>query len=162
MISDGEIKSMVSKGELIVSNFRPEQLTPNGYDLTIGDLRVQDKENYDGAVPPKTLFWVSSKEKIWLKSGITGQIWLKSSYCRKGIIGSFGLVDSGFRGELTLALYNASSVRVDIEIGRPIAQIVFTAMSSSPLINYEKRSGNFQDQKGITTDPFHRILNRTE
>ncbi|MEM0155980.1 MAG: dCTP deaminase [Thermoplasmataceae archaeon] len=152
MISDREIKSMVSNGELIVSDFRPEQLTPNGYDLTVGDLKIQGGKGNIDVVPPKTLFWISTMEKLWIRSGITGQIWLKSSFCRKGILGSFGLVDSGFRGVLTLTLYNASDEAVVITVGKPIAQIVFTRMSTLPEMTYEMRSGNFQDQVGIVTD----------
>jgi dCTP deaminase len=152
MISDREIKSMVSNGELIVSNFRPEQLTPNGYDLTIGELRIQGEKGSDNAVPPKTLFWVSTREELWIIPGLVGQIWLKSSFCRRGILGSFGLVDSGFRGQLTLTLYNASNEAVMIDPGRPIAQIAFSHMSALPEMTYEKRSGNFQNQAGIVTD----------
>jgi len=152
MISDSEIVAMVSKGELIVSNFRKEQLTPNGYDLTIGEVKIHGETHVEGFVPAKTFFLVSTMERLDIKSGLIGQLWLKSSYCRKGIFGSFGLVDSGFRGELTLALYNASDEAVHIAVGKAIAQIAFMKMSSEPALGYNQRSGNFQDQSGITTE----------
>jgi|YelNatPaOPRAMG01_1025707.scaffolds.fasta_scaffold01143_22 dCTP deaminase len=156
MLSDAEIRSLVTKGKLIVSNYREEQLTPNGYDLTAGMIRVPGENGSDGNIPARSFFLVSTLERLDMPSGIAGQIWLKSSFCRKGIIGSFGLVDSGFRGELTLALYNAADTAITIFTGRSIAQITFIRMSSEPAQTYEQRSGNYQNQTGVTTEPARR------
>ncbi len=156
MLSDAEIRTLVTRGKLIVSNYREEQLTPNGYDLTAGRISLPGGNGTDGNIPSRSFFLVSTLERLEMPSGIAGQIWLKSSFCRKGIIGSFGLVDSGFRGELTLALYNATDAPVMIATGKGIAQITFIRMSSEPAQTYEQRSGNYQDQTGITTEPVKR------
>lgn len=156
MLSDAEIRSLVTRGKLIVSNYREGQLTPNGYDLTAGRISLPGDNATDGTIPARSFFLVSTLERLDMPSGIAGQIWLKSSFCRKGIMGSFGLVDSGFRGELTLALYNATDAPVMVAAGKAIAQITFIRMSSEPVQTYEQHSGNYQDQTGITTEPVKR------
>jgi deoxycytidine triphosphate deaminase len=42
---------------------------------------------------------------------------------------------------------------VEIPIGARFAQIVFIRMQSASEKGYEERSGNYQDQRGITLEP---------
>ena len=69
---------------------------------------------------------------------------------QKGIICSFGKIDSGFRGSLTLLGLNSSKHEVEIVIGNTFAQIVFEKLSTPVDELYAERSGNYQNQKGIT------------
>ena len=77
-------------------------------------------------------------------------MWLRTSWARKGIICSFGKIDSGFKGNLTLLGLNAGKDNVIIEIGNTFAQIVFETLSTTANELYAERSGNYQNQKGIT------------
>ncbi len=148
---------MLERGDLVLEGFKRDSLTPNGYDLSIGELLIPSsgQKFTDGSpkVPPLTWFLVGTEEVVELPTGLTGQLWIRTSWARKGIIGSFGKVDAGFRGNLTLSAFNASSSAVEIPIGSRFAQIVFVRMESMPEKGYGERSGNYQDQRGITLGP---------
>lgn len=81
---------------------------------------------------------------------ITSQLWIRSSYARKGIMASFGKVDAGFHGTLTFGCFNASDTDVEIPIGDRFCQIVFENLASVPKALYQERSGTYQNQRGVT------------
>jgi len=154
VLSDGDIIHAVKVGEVKLEPFHENRLTPNGYDLGIAEILIPgqaSKVTQDTAkIPPMTRFIVSTEEVVGLGPLLTAQLWLRTSWIRKGIIASFGKVDSGFRGTLTLPALNSSSEPIELEIGKTFAQIVFERLESKPLKLYAERSGNYQDQKGIT------------
>lgn len=152
ILSDRGIMDLVSQGLLIQNGFRESNLTPNGYDLTADSFRVGGSQD---SVPhaiagPGEVFWASTREVLNMPDNIGGQLWIRSSYARKGILGSFGFVDAGFRGNLTLAFFNASSESVEVEAGKTIVQIVFMLLEGRADSLYAERSGNYQGQRGIT------------
>ncbi|RLF73672.1 MAG: hypothetical protein DRN42_05330 [Thermoplasmata archaeon] len=68
-------------------------------------------------------------------------------------MGSFGRIDAGFHGTLTLALANMSPKEQAVTIGDRIVQVVFETLSTLPEKVYAERSGNYQGQLGITREP---------
>lgn len=153
VLSDGGILKAMESGELGIENFIEKNLTPNGYDLTIAEIKVgQDGTTQtagDVAVAPGKWFAVSTKEYIKCGPQITTQLWIRTSWARKGIISSFGKVDAGFEGTLTLSAYNSSDREVVIPIGQRFAQIVFERLDSPSEKVYAQRSGNYQGQRGV-------------
>ncbi|MCL4329390.1 MAG: dCTP deaminase [Candidatus Thermoplasmatota archaeon] len=157
VLSDREILDKCRKGWLISEGFMEDNVTPNGYDLTIELIRHGDSEAKTPMdIPPMGNFLVGSREFMNLPSNVCAQIFIKSSMARKGIFGSFGFIDAGFRGNLTLAFCNMSKESVRIEPGKKIAQVIFLTMDFPAVQTYGKRSGNFQDSRGIQTDPVRR------
>lgn len=156
MLSDSDIVEMMKGGDIVLQGFKPGNLTPNGYDLTIGEILVPslDKKVNRGEmlVPPMTWFLIGTEEIVELNKGITGQLWIRTSWARKGVIGSFGKIDAGFRGNLTLSAFNASQSQLKIAVGDRFAQIVFMKMLSLSDKGYDERSGSYQDQRGITIE----------
>ncbi len=154
ILSDGDISHAVKVGELKLEPFHENRLTPNGYDLGIAEIIIPGQESKvtQGTIkiPPMTRFVVSTEEVVGLGPLLTAQLWLRTTWIRKGIIASFGKVDSGFRGTLTLPALNSSSEPIELETGKTFAQIVFERLESKPLKLYAERSGNYQDQRGIT------------
>ncbi len=80
---------------------------------------------------------------------ITSQLWIRSSYARKGVMASFGKVDAGFHGNLTISCFNSNDEPLEIPIGDRFCQIVFENLSSVPSELYDKKSGTYQNQRGI-------------
>ena len=153
ILSDKSIINLVKKNEIIINPFKKKNLTPNGYDLTVDEIEIPEKQktsNKKLIIPPGERFAVSTKEVISCGENYCAQLWLRTSWARKGIICSFGKIDSGFKGNLTLLGLNASKDEVKIEIGNTFAQIVFEKLSTSANELYSERSGNYQNQKGIT------------
>ena len=153
ILSDKSIIELIKNNEITIEPFEKKNLTPNGYDLTVEEIEIPEKQKTTTkklAIPPGERFAVSTKEIISCGENHCAQLWLRTSWARKGIICSFGKIDSGFKGNLTLLGLNASKENINIEIGNTFAQIVFEKLSTSANELYEERSGNYQNQKGIT------------
>jgi len=153
ILSDGDIEKSLEKSELGIEPFNPKNLTPNGYDLSIDEIYIKktDQHHKEGMVtiPALTWFAISTKEFVKMGPQITSQLWIRSSYARKGIMASFGKVDAGFHGTLTISCFNSNDEEIEIPIGDRFCQIVFENLSTVPTELYDKKSGNYQNQRGI-------------
>ena len=153
VFSDVDIARLREKGEIRIEPFLEENLTPNGYDLTIAEVAVPSRDlkvrEGKAVVPAHTRFAVSTEEVIELGPGVAAELWLRTTWARRGVLASFGMIDSGFRGALTLLAYNASDEELPVPIGETFAQIVFLALSSASEKGYGTRSGHYQDQRGV-------------
>ncbi len=144
-------------GYIGIGDFVKNGLTSNGYDLRIAEISVRgDSEiRMEGtvAIPPRTMFYVSTVERVRMPRDICAQLWLRTTWIRRGVIGAFGKIDAGFEGTLTLGAYNATDNPVEIPIGERFCQIVFETLNSETIKDYAQRSGNYQGQTGVTLDP---------
>ena len=153
ILSDEAILSALDMGELEIEPFNRDNLTPNGCDLTIKEIEIPNhSKTSDGEIiiPSGKRFAVSTEERIACGSNICAQLWIRTSWARKGITCSFGKIDSGFDGTLTLLGFNSGEEDVLIKTGETFAQIIFEMMSGPAASLYTERSGNYQNQKGIT------------
>ncbi|MEM0158899.1 MAG: dCTP deaminase [Thermoplasmataceae archaeon] len=153
VLRDSKIIDLCNSARLISEEFSEGSVTPNGYDLRVGVVRSGASEGDDVAVPAGSHFLVSTLEYLSMPPGIMGQIWIRSSFARKGIYGSFGAVEAGYQGNLTLSFFNFSSDPVRIRKGDRIAQIVFHELDGIPDLTYGERSGNYQGLRGINIKP---------
>jgi dCTP deaminase len=154
ILSDVDIEHAMKNQELGIEPFVPKNLTPNGYDLSIEEIYIRKTEEHikqgTATIPPLTWFAISTKEFVKMGPKITSQLWIRSSYARKGVLASFGKVDAGFHGTLTFGCFNASHEPLEIPIGDRFCQIVFEFMHSIPSELYDKKSGTYQNQRGVT------------
>ena len=154
ILSDKDIENFMKNNDLDIEPFNKKNLTPNGYDLSIDEvyIRKTDRHIKEGiaTIPPLTWFAISTKEFVKMGPQITSQLWIRSSYARKGVLASFGKVDAGFQGTLTFGCFNASHEEIEIPIGDRFCQIVFENLSTSADELYDKRSGTYQNQRGVT------------
>ncbi|PIV67790.1 MAG: dCTP deaminase, partial [Euryarchaeota archaeon CG01_land_8_20_14_3_00_38_12] len=127
LLSDKEIVEAVVRKQISIEPFNRKNLTPNGYDLTVDEIMITktgEKINQGKIkIPSMTHFLVSTKEYVKL-TGVSGSLWIRTTFARKGIISSFGKVDVGFEGNLTLSAFNAGD-EIEISIGERFAQIIF-------------------------------------
>ena len=98
--------------------------------------------------------WIFAKERKTIKTGISfdmpdnmaGLIWPRSGLSvKKGIDVLAGVVDSGYRGEIMVCLYNTSDEDVEINRGDRIAQIIFQEV---PVISLLLREELETSQRG--------------
>jgi dCTP deaminase len=156
VLSDGDIRRYRAKGELRIEPFDEANLTPNGYDVTIEEVLVPSSNARTtrgvAKVPPMTRFAVSTRESVNLGRHVAGQIWLRTTWARRGVLAAFGMIDAGFSGTLTFGALNAASEVLEVPIGERFAQIVFLSLESPSSETYEKRSGTYQGQRGVTLE----------
>lgn len=155
VLHDRGIREAIEAGRVRIEGFHAENLTPNGYDLTIGEVAIlggatETVRKGIAKIPPLTRFAVSTVEVVELGTDVTAQLWLRTTWARRGVLASFGKVDAGFRGTLTLAAFNANGSGVlEVPIGERFAQIVFEDLAGSAEKKYDERSGQWQDQRGV-------------
>jgi dCTP deaminase len=137
VLSDNEILSLINERSIIIEPFLKDRLTSAGYDFSSGTA-------FD--LQPKQQKLVATAERIGLPADILGTIHLRSSLCREGLIGSFAVIDPGFRGKLTLSLFNSGESTVHIEKNEPFVQVVFHKTGKPSISPYH---GRYQDSLGL-------------
>jgi len=152
LLADADIRRYLAKGEIRIEPFDETHLTPNGYDVSIEEVVVPAPKGSarPNRIPPRTRFAVSTRESITLGRHVAGQIWLRTTWARRGVVASFGMIDAGFSGTLTFGALNASSKPLELPIGDRFAQVVFLTLDSPASETYDQRSGTYQGQKGVT------------
>ncbi|WP_209476607.1 dCTP deaminase [Thermococcus stetteri] len=147
MLPDWKIRK-----EILIEPFSEESLQPAGYDLRVGTEAYMNGEvvNVKDAggltIPPKTYALVLTLERIKLPDDVMGDMKLRSSLAREGVIGSFAWVDPGWDGNLTLALFNASNEPVRLDYGERFVQIAFIRLEGPAKNPYR---GNYQGSKHL-------------
>lgn len=156
LVPDHEIEKMMHDGSLVITNYSANGLTPNGYDLRVAEVRLEGGESITSGtaiIPPGKLFFVSTMERVELPNDLAAQLWTRTSWLRKGLLMGLGKIDAGFHGTLTFSGFNASSEPVELPLGSRMVQMVLEMMHSPVERTYEKRSGHYQGQQGITLKP---------
>ena len=145
ILSDADIVRARQHDDLSIEPFAEEQLTPNGYDLSIMEIMVDGETSRQATIPPLTWFAVATREYLRLPRH-AAQLWIRSSYARRGVMASFGKVDIGFEGTLTLACFNTRQ-ELELREDDTFCQIVFEEMASAPRKRY---AGKYKGQQNIT------------
>lgn len=166
-ITDKTIEKLSRDGGL-VSPFDPQLLNPCSYDLTLGEaLLAQDESQRWHPFSPKNadkiaytrrsrakvmlpgeFLLATTKETITLPDNMAAQIVGKSSIGRMGLfIQNAGHIDPGFSGQVTLELFNASELILDLSEFDRICQIVFIPTMGPVEQSY---AGKYQNQVGVT------------
>jgi dCTP deaminase len=154
ILSDRDIRERLEQKQLGIEPYVEKHLTPNGYDLTVKEivLRTTGAKIVEGEaiVPAMSSFLISTREYVKMPGDASGQLWIRSSYARRGVLAAFGKVEAGFEGELTVGCFNSSHEPVKIPVGDRFCQLAFEKMHSVPDKLYKDRSGNYQGQRGVT------------
>lgn len=151
ILSDGQIMQLMKTKELVIHGFREKNLTPNGYDVSVAEISISGGEPIKEGeiiIPKGTWFAVSTEEYFEFPGNIAGQIWIRTSWARKGVLASFGMIDAGFNGNLTLSAFNTHQ-DIHISMGDTFAQIAFLMLEQGAEKQYAERSGNYQGQRGV-------------
>lgn len=152
--SDTDFLAAVQAGSFCAEPWRQEDLTPNGLDLRISHVLVPSQSAEPvtkgvAIVPPTTRFVVGTESFLKMPRDAIGSLWIRSSYARKGVLASFGKVDAGFHGNLTVGAFNAGHEPLSVPIGDRFCQIVLHTLQSPPQKDYAQ-TGKYQGQRGVT------------
>lgn len=157
ILSDGDIDHIIKSGKaFLVNPYNDEMLQPNSVDLTLGDeLKKINGKSIDlrqssYKIKPNEFLLGSTLEKIYIPRDLVGHIDGKSSLGRLGVFihVSSGFIDSGFKGNITLEIYNCSDKEFELYHGMSICQIVFQTLTSPVKIPYGARGNHYQNSDG--------------
>ena len=166
ILSDKTLMKMIEDKKLIVEPLEKEQIQPASVDIRLGNTFsiVEDTStgiiNLENEIKYKTIttdsyillpnqfVLATTMEYFDLPDDLTAFVEGRSSLGRMGLfIQNAGWVDPGFKGEITLELYNANRCAIELKAGRRVGQLVFAKMDDTALNPY---NGKYQGQKGAT------------
>lgn len=97
---------------------------------------------------PGQFVLATTMEYFELPDNLTAFVEGRSSLGRMGLfIQNAGWVDPGFKGEITLELFNANRCAIELNAGRRVGQLVFAQLDKDALHPYR---GKYQGQRGAT------------
>jgi dCTP deaminase len=137
ILSDVEIEERINNHSLQITPFEPSCLNGAGYDLRLAEELTMEPHQHR---------LVATLERVELGDNLVGTLHIRSSLARWGIIASLALVDPGFRGQLTILLYNVGSRKLELHWKERFIQIAIHQLSTKTQRSYH---GKYQDSQGI-------------
>lgn len=166
ILSDKTIMEMLEKGTLEIAPLTEEQIQPASVDVRLGNTFSVVEDSSTGIITmgkeikyktietdtymllPGQFVLATTMEYFALPNNLTAFVEGRSSLGRMGLfIQNAGWVDPGFKGEITLELFNANRCAIELKAGRRVGQLVFAQMDQDALHPY---CGKYQGQRGAT------------
>jgi dCTP deaminase len=157
---------MTADKTLIIEPLEKEQVQPASVDVRLGDTFCIVEDSPSGVITfgseikyktiktntyvllPGQFVLATTMEYFELPDDLTAFVEGRSSLGRMGLfIQNAGWVDPGFKGEITLELFNANRCAIELTSGRRVGQLVFAKMDNTALNPYK---GKYQGQRGAT------------
>jgi len=127
----------LSAKNLVIDPLDETSLNPAGYDLRL---------SAEVALAPSEHRLVATMERVELGRDLVGILHVRSSLAREGILASLALVDPGFRGQLTISLFNSGRKMIQLKAGERFVQLTFLRLGRQAAAKYE---GRYQDSLGV-------------
>jgi dCTP deaminase len=106
------------------------------------------------SLQPHELILCSTLEYVDIPHDIQAQVHGKSSLGRLGLLVHItaGFIDPGFKGKITLEMYNLNNKPIILRAGKPICQLGMTRLSCPAEFPYghPKLNSKYQDQREVT------------
>ncbi len=166
ILSDKTLIKMLKEHTLIVEPLKMEQIQPASIDIRIGNTYSVVEDSSSGIIDlddeirykqitaekyillPGQFVLATTMEYFELPDNLTAFVEGRSSLGRMGLfIQNAGWVDPGFKGEITLELFNANRCAIELSAGRRVGQLVFAQLDDKALNPYR---GKYQGQRGAT------------
>lgn len=166
ILSDKTIRKMLDERSLIIKPLTEEQVQPASVDIRLGNTFSVVDDTPSGIITldseikyrsitsdtylilPGQFVLATTMEYFELPDNMTAFVEGRSSLGRMGLfIQNAGWVDPGFKGEITLELFNANRCAIELKAGRRVGQLVFAEMDDFAENPY---NGKYQGQTGAT------------
>ncbi len=162
ILSDKDIKKMLKKGTIKITNLVEDQIGPASIDLTLADewhffkpelkkktvdlskTPFQKSFNIKKAksiiLKPRQMCLARTREKITLPADIMGNLEGRSRYARMGLVIHItsALVQPGSSNHQILEIVNLAPFPVKLHAGMRISQVVFEQLNSKTAKPYAK------------------------
>ena len=178
ILSDKTLMRMLNEKTLIVNPLKIEQIQPASIDIRIGNtysiledlssgiISLDEEIEYKRIITNKYILLpgqfvlATTMEYFELPDNLTAFVEGRSSLGRMGLfIQNAGWVDPGFKGEITLELFNANKCAIELNAGRRVGQLVFAQLDDHALNPYR---GKYQGQRGATGSKVFLDIENTE
>ncbi|MBR6873785.1 MAG: dCTP deaminase [Ruminococcus sp.] len=166
ILSDKTITKMLKDRTLVAEPLTEGQIQPASIDIRLGNTFAVVEDTPSGIITleseihyktitadtylimPGQFVLATTMEYFELPDDLTAFVEGRSSLGRMGLfIQNAGWVDPGFKGEITLELFNANRCAIELKAGRRVGQLVFAKLDDRALNPY---NGKYQGQTGAT------------
>jgi dCTP deaminase len=137
VLSDVEIEECIKDGQLAITPFDQSCLNGAGYDLRVSE---------ETAILPGHNQLVATLERVELNQNLVGTLHIRSTLARAGMIASLALVDPGYRGQLTILLFNSGEKAFSMSRNARFLQMAVHRLGVKTRRPY---AGKYQDSQGI-------------
>jgi dCTP deaminase len=163
ILTDKTILEKLENKQLNIEPIVKSQVQPASIDLRLGTHFLMINENITPMIsldepaeyreinqdviiiPPHSFILGTTMEYINLPNNITAFVEGRSSIGRLGLfIQNAGWVDPGFEGQITLELYNANRVPIQLKAGRRICQLVLASLDKETTPYLGKYCGSYR------------------
>lgn len=142
----------------LVDPWEPSNVQPASIDLTLGNEFIVNGAHYAlsaaSPIAPREFLLATTVESVYVPPHLVAQINGRSTWARRGLTvhTTAGFIDPGFRGTITLELYNVSANTLYIPLGERICQLVFSTLTSPAMRPYGSAGlgSHYQGQTGVT------------
>lgn len=127
----------------------PKNISPRVFntDLVIHTL---DSAGEYVMLPPKSFALTRSYEHFIIPRNVHCLVLGKSTYARCGIFLNATPLEPGWRGYITLEIYNSTHLPARIYTEEGIGQVLFFEGDTEPTVSYDDKKGKYQDQLELT------------
>ena len=178
ILSDVDIRQRIEKGEIVIDPLDdPDlQIQPASVDLKLGEEFLEFrrtnipcihpnsenevteyvrktivKEGEEFILHPNDFVLGTTKERVEIPPDLIAHVQGRSSLGRLAVVihATAGVIDPGYRGQITLELSNLGTAPVALTPGMRISQVIFTELKTPAKNAYGKgRGSKYQDQEG--------------
>jgi dCTP deaminase len=171
VLGKSALRGELRTGRLKVEPFDDELLQPASIDMRLGEqflvpepsagsltrfgesIPYQEIRTGSYMLPGNSFVLARTREVVQLPDDLTAFVEGRSSIGRLGLfIQNAGWVDPGFRGSITLELYNGLPHPIELRAGWRVCQLVFVRMEGSSEGGY---TGKYQGQVDTTGSRLH-------
>lgn len=140
-----------------MSTIRVKKLRPNAILPTYGSVEAAGADLYaclkeTMIVEPGQTAWIPTGIAMEVPKGCAGLVYARSGLaCKKGLApaNKVGVIDSDYRGEITVVLHNHGTAAQSIACGERIAQMVITPVLTPAYEEAEELSDTGRGQGGF-------------
>ncbi len=170
ILSDFDIKSMISQNRLKIEPLMDDGIRENGIDFRLADeiathndfgksfvLDPTDEKMIKGSyklekkvkeivINPHEQVLLSTYESISMPDDVAGFVELRSTWARHGLSMPPTIIDAGFNGTITLEVVNNAPYKILLRPGQRFAHIILEKLNNKTGKVY---NGNYNMQNGI-------------
>jgi dCTP deaminase len=171
ILSDFDLMNLITSKRLKIEPFSDDIVRENGIDFRLADEIAHHKElGKDFIMDPASQekiekaydiqkgqtelilgaheqVLLSTVEHVDLPDDIVGVVELRSTWARHGLSMPPTIIDAGFRGTVTLEVFNNAPYGIKLKPNTRFAHIVFVKTSSR--VEHSYSSGSYSGQRGI-------------
>jgi len=136
---------------------RVKKLSPNAMLPTYGSLEAAGADLYacleeEITIAPGETAWIGTGLSLEVPKGCAGLVYARSSLgAKRGLApaNKVGVIDSDYRGEVRVVLFNHSAKTQTVAPGERIAQLLITPVVTPPYVEAEELSSTDRGAGGF-------------